>query len=111
MPRFKVDRESTFALATTLVDVACSVVVDLEHGDEAIAVAISAADVRTAGPDAVHCDADSTSVLGNHSRLLQGIIDALDTILAHGKKEARGHLRFLRARVEKRRCGMSKPLL
>ena len=78
MPWLKVDGKSTLTLATALVDVACRIIVDLKHGHEPVRVSIRTRDVRVRGADAVHSEADPTSILRDDGGLLQGIVDALD---------------------------------
>jgi hypothetical protein len=53
VPGLEVDREGTLALAGALVDVARRVVVDAEHGDDAVRRAVRPADVRVGRADVV----------------------------------------------------------
>lgn len=103
--------EPHLALATTLVDVAGSVVEYAEHRREAIGLAVGAADVRSRRADVVGAEADPTSRLGDHGALLQSIIDALDAVFLHLEQEARGELRVWGAGVEQGRRGVGKPFL
>lgn len=53
MPRLNVDGKGALPLATSLVDVAGSIVEDTEHGEDAVGCAIGASDVAASGPDVV----------------------------------------------------------
>lgn len=48
-------------ITTTLVDVACGVVEDADHWDDAVGGAVGAADVAAAAADAVDGEADAAS--------------------------------------------------
>ena len=53
------------ALAAALVDVPRRVVVDPQHGHDAVRRAVGAANIRIRGPDVVHGEADAAGVLGD----------------------------------------------
>ena len=78
MPRLEVDSKGAFTLATTLVDVTCSVIVNLEHGDETITISIGAANVTFACTDIMDCKANTTSVLTNDGTLLESIVNSVN---------------------------------
>ena len=59
----------------------------------------------------MHVQSNAASALGDHSALLEGVIDAIDAVLLHGHKEAAAELRPRRARVEEGGRGMGKPAL
>lgn len=92
MPRLEVHCEGALTPAASLVNVAGRIVVDLEHGNKSIAVAIGAADVGSTCPDAVHCDTNASCLFRDYCTLLQGVIDAFNTVFTHSKQEARRHL-------------------
>merc|ERR1719424_1707877 len=92
MPWLKVHRKRTFALASTLVDVACGLVEVAKHRQEAIAVAICTTDVGSCGTDVGNRYADTTSTLRDQCTLLQGVIDAVDAVGLHCEQKARRHL-------------------
>ena len=111
VPRLEVNCKCAFPLAATLVDIPCSIIVYLEHGDETIRIAVCASNVRGAGSDAVHSETNTTSVLGDHCSLLQSVVDTLNRVLAHGKKEAGAHLRPHSSTVEQGGSRVREPLL
>lgn len=47
-------------------------------------------DVAAGCPDAVNIQADAPSILGDEGALLEGVIDTLDTVVAHGQQETTG---------------------
>lgn len=94
MPRLQVDCEGAFTFAASLVNISGSVVEDLKHWDESIAVTIGAADVTFRSSYAVNSQTDSASVFGDHSTLLQCVVYAFDAVSAHCKQETTGHLRL-----------------
>ena len=61
VPRLEVHGEGALALASSLVDIASSVVVDSQHGDDPIGNSIGASNVRVPGPDIRDGDTDSSS--------------------------------------------------
>ena len=63
MPWLKVDSKCAFALTAPLVHIPSRVIVDLEHGHQAILVPICPRYVRILRPNAVHSKADTTRVL------------------------------------------------
>jgi len=78
VPWLEVYGEGALTLATTLVDVPCSIIEDLEHWHESIGVAICASDVRFACANAVHCDSNTSRILADDSRLPECIVDTLN---------------------------------
>mmetsp|Transcript_74060 Transcript_74060/g.195202 ORF Transcript_74060/g.195202 Transcript_74060/m.195202 type:complete len:246 (+) Transcript_74060:1-738(+) len=103
MPRLQVHGEGALALAAALVLKASRHVEVPQHGHEAVAVAVGAADVAALRADVGDRQADSACGLGDQGALLQGVVNALDAIVLHGEQEARRHLGHRRARVEQRR--------
>ena len=71
-----------------MVDVARGVVEDAKHRNEAVGGAVGAGDVRPGGPDAVDVKADAAGRLRDESRLLEGVVDALDRVVGHRQEEA-----------------------
>ena len=53
------------ALAAALVDVPRRVVVDPQHGHDAVRRAVGAANIRIRRPDVVHGEADAARIFGN----------------------------------------------
>ena len=92
MPRLEVDGEGSWPLVATLVHVPGGVVEDPEHGDQDIAAAISTGNVGTSGSDAMHVKTNTSSRLGDEGALLEGVVDALDTVAVHGEEEAAAEL-------------------
>eukprot|EP00754_Rhynchopus_humris_P001505 Rhum_TRINITY_DN10876_c0_g1::Rhum_TRINITY_DN10876_c0_g1_i1::g.40448::m.40448 len=111
VPRLEVDREGALALAATLVHVARRVVEHAQHGHQAVALSVRAADVRAVGTDVVHVHADTAGGLADEGARLQGVEDAVDGVVAHRDQEARRHLRARRARVEEGRRRVREPAL
>ncbi len=105
-------------LISSLVHIACGVVVDTEHRNQAIWVTISLkwqnklntyfnptakfnntskskthpCNVASSGSNAAHCHPDTSGRLRNEGALLQGVIDPLNTVILHSKQEATRHL-------------------
>ena len=77
----------TISLAATLGDMASGVIVDLEHRDEAVRVAVGASDVAPRGADLVHGETDAPSGLADQGGVLQSVVDALDTVVKHLNQE------------------------
>ena len=111
MPRLKVDREGALSLATALVNIASGIIENLEHGDETITVAVGSTDVAVTCANAVHSETDTASKFTDDRTLLQGVIDSVDGVFSHGKKETGAHLWHRGTRVEESGSGVSEPLL
>merc|ERR1719500_1454665 len=111
MPGLKVDSESSWPLVAALVDIPGGVVEDPEHGDQAVAVTISTGNIGTSGSNAVHVQANTSSRLRDEGALLQGVVDALDTVAVHGQEEAAAELGPGGGRVEQGGGGVGKKLL
>mmetsp|Transcript_29694 Transcript_29694/g.97086 ORF Transcript_29694/g.97086 Transcript_29694/m.97086 type:complete len:755 (-) Transcript_29694:490-2754(-) len=111
VPGLEVDGEGALALAAALVHVARRVVVDAEHGHDAVRRAVRPADVRIRRADVVHRQADAARVLGDGRAALERVVDALDGVLLHGQQEARRQLGARRAGVEERRRRVREHLL
>ena len=109
MPRLDVDGERTFALAATLVNVACGVIEDAKHWYNAVRGAVCAFDVRTCGADVVDGQTNAAGRLRDLCTRLKGVVDAADAVFFHGKQEARRHLWFRRARIKECWCCVCKP--
>ena len=63
---FRVFARPTVALAAALVDEACRVVEDAQHRHEPVRVAVGAGDVRAAGTDLLHRQADACGKYRGH---------------------------------------------
>ena len=63
VPWLDVHGKGTLALSTSLVHVACRVVEDAEHGDDAVGRSVGAFDVRPCGADVVNGEADAAGIL------------------------------------------------
>ena len=63
VPWLDVHGKGTLALSTALVHVACRVVEDAEHGDDAVGRAVGAFDVGSRGTDVVNGEADAAGIL------------------------------------------------
>ena len=99
------------ALASALVDVPRRVVVNPQHGHDAVRRAVGAADVGVRRPDVVDAQADAARVLRDARTSFQSIINALNTIFLHREQEAGRELGPRRARVEERRRRVREVLL
>mmetsp|Transcript_23555 Transcript_23555/g.49046 ORF Transcript_23555/g.49046 Transcript_23555/m.49046 type:complete len:240 (-) Transcript_23555:705-1424(-) len=84
VPRLEVGGDGALSLSSSLVDITGRVVEDTEHGNDSVGGSVGAADVRVGGADVVDGKADSTGVLGDNGAVLEGVIDAGDTVLLHG---------------------------
>mmetsp|Transcript_15041 Transcript_15041/g.28232 ORF Transcript_15041/g.28232 Transcript_15041/m.28232 type:complete len:201 (+) Transcript_15041:1285-1887(+) len=89
MPGLQVHGEGALPLATALVDVARGLIEVPEHGDEAVAVAVGAPDVRAACADVRDSHANPARRLGDQSALLQGVVNAVDAVPLHLQQKAR----------------------
>merc|ERR1719215_2367058 len=87
VPRLDVHRKSTLAFAAT-INVARSLVERAQHGDNTVAMPVGTTDVSALRPHARDSNTDATSTLGDLRTLLQGVIDAVDTIRLHRQQEA-----------------------
>eukprot|EP00438_Fugacium_kawagutii_P023836 Skav212421 [mRNA] locus=scaffold202:81336:82969:- [translate_table: standard] len=83
MPWLQVHGEGSFALATALIHVARRLVEVPQHGHQAVAVAVGAADVGAARPDVGDGHANATSRFRDQCALLQGIVHPLDGVVLH----------------------------
>ena len=110
VPRLQIHREGAVALATTLVNVARRIIEDAEHGYEAVARAVRAANERAAGANIVQVEADSAGVLANRCAVAERLVDAGDAVVGDGQKIAGGQLCSRRPRVEESRRGMGDAL-
>lgn len=111
MPGLKVDGEGALSLATALVNVAGCIIVDLEHGDETITVAVGSTNIAVTGTDAVDSETNAASKFADYRTLLQGVVDSVDGVLSHGEEEAGAHLWHRRTRIKQSGSGMREPLL
>ena len=66
-----------------LIDVSCSVVVDSEHWHQSIGHPIGAGNVSALCPDAVDVESNAAGRFRNERSLLEGVVDALDGVIAH----------------------------
>merc|ERR1719470_615246 len=108
MPRLEVDGEGSWPLVAALVHVPGGVVEDPEHGDQAVAVAIGTGNIGSSSSDTVHVQTNTSSRLGDEGTLLQGVVDALDTVAVHGEEEAAAELGPGGGRVEQGGGGVSE---
>jgi hypothetical protein len=69
MPWFQVNSKWTLPFTSTLVDITSSVIINLKHRHQSIAVPICSSDVAITGSDAVNCKADSSSIFRNYGTL------------------------------------------
>src|SRR5271154_6989967 len=83
VPWLEVYGKGSWALISSLVNVASGIIEDTKHGDESVRSAVRAGNERTSGSNTVNVQTNSTSRLGDHSTCLEGIIDALDTVFFH----------------------------
>lgn len=60
VPGLEVDGDGSLALSTALIDVACGVVEDTQHRDDAIRRAVCTTDVRARRTDVMNCQANTT---------------------------------------------------
>mmetsp|Transcript_85769 Transcript_85769/g.191778 ORF Transcript_85769/g.191778 Transcript_85769/m.191778 type:complete len:753 (-) Transcript_85769:7-2265(-) len=102
VPGLQVHGEGALALAAALVHVARGLVEVPEHGHQAVAVAVGAADVGALRANVGDGHADAARRLRDEGALLEGVVDALDAVALHGEQEARGHLGRRGAGVEER---------
>jgi hypothetical protein len=93
VPWLEVDGERSRTLVASLVDIACRVVVDTEHRDNAVRVPVCSRDVRSRRADVVNAESNPTGRLGDESARLEGVVDPLDRVVLHRDEEARGELR------------------
>mmetsp|Transcript_70625 Transcript_70625/g.154009 ORF Transcript_70625/g.154009 Transcript_70625/m.154009 type:complete len:221 (+) Transcript_70625:1569-2231(+) len=108
MPRLEIGSARALALAPTLHHEAHSFVEVSEHGDQSIAVTVRAANVASLGSHIRHRQAQASSRLGDQGTTLEGVVDAVNTVLFHGQQEAGRHLGSRGACVEQGRGGMRK---
>src|SRR6201999_2166935 len=94
MPGLEIDRKSALAFTTALIHITRRIVVNAQHGDDTVAGAIGAAYIGTGGPDIMDGQTDAAGALGDLGGLFERVIDAIDAVILHGKKEAGTHLRF-----------------
>lgn len=87
-------------LSTSLIDVACGIVKDSQHGHNAIAAAVGTANVRLRCPDVGNGHADSAGVLGNDGTIFERVVNSVNRIFLDAHEKARTHLRVGSARVE-----------
>ena len=73
---------------TDLIYISSRVVEDTQHRYEPVWGAVGAGDVRPGGPDAVDVKADAAGRFRDESRLLEGVVDALDRVVGHRQEEA-----------------------
>lgn len=99
VPRFQIDGNRAFSFPSSLIDVACRVVVHSKHGYDTIRGSIGASDIGTRSADIVNRQSNSTSVLGDDGALLEGFVDAVNGIFLHRDQETGGQLRLLRAGI------------
>ena len=78
MPRLQVNGEGALALAAALVHVARSVIVDLEHGHQAVRESIGASDVRVRRSNAMDGESDASRVFRNDCALFECVVNAID---------------------------------
>ena len=57
-------------------------------GMSPVAGAIGAAYIGAGGPDIMDGQTDAAGALGNLGGLFEGVIDAVDAVILHGKQEA-----------------------
>jgi hypothetical protein len=106
-----VRNERSPSTTLTLVDVAGGVVEDLEHGHDAVAGAVGAADVGVGGADVVDGEADASGELGDARARLERLVDPVDGVVLHGQEEARGELGARGAGVEEGGRGVREEAL
>mmetsp|Transcript_39014 Transcript_39014/g.91260 ORF Transcript_39014/g.91260 Transcript_39014/m.91260 type:complete len:642 (+) Transcript_39014:465-2390(+) len=111
VPRLDVHGESSFALATALVNIASGVVKDTQHWHQPVARAARALNVRALCANVVHRQTDATRRFGDLCAQRERLEDALDRVALHRKQEARRHLRARSARIEHCRRRVCEPLL
>mmetsp|Transcript_19727 Transcript_19727/g.38612 ORF Transcript_19727/g.38612 Transcript_19727/m.38612 type:complete len:405 (-) Transcript_19727:253-1467(-) len=111
VPRLKVHAERSLALATTLVDVASSVVEDTEHRNDAVGVAVGACNIAAGGTNLVNVHTNTSCVLGDSGAGLECLEDTLDGVLLHVDKEAARHLGTRSTSVEECGRGVGEELL
>ena len=92
MPRLEVDGKGSRPVVAALVHAPGCVIEDPDHGDQADAVPIGTGNVVSRGSDAVNGETNSSSRLGDEGTLLQGVVDALDTVAVDGEEEAAAEL-------------------
>ena len=71
-----------------LIDVSRSVVVHSEHRHKSVGHPIGAGNVSSLRPDAMDVESDAAGRFGNERSLLQGVVDALNGVVAHCEQEA-----------------------
>jgi len=59
----------------------------------------------------MHSNADASSPFGDEGAVLEGVVDAFDTVPFHCEQEAGGHLRTRSSGVEEGRTCVGEPLL
>ncbi len=111
VPGLQIDRKTSFAFATSLVNVPRGHIKIPEHGDNAIGRSTGPFDVRTFGAHAVNAQPDASCRLRNLSSLFQGVIDAVNAVVLHRQQEARRELGLGCAGVEQGGGGVGKPFL
>ena len=90
MPRLEVDGKGSRPVVAALVHAPGCVI---EDPDQADAVPIgTTGNVVSRGSDAVNGETNSSSRLGDKGTLLQGVVDALDTVAVDGEEEAAAEL-------------------
>jgi hypothetical protein len=100
VPGLEIDGKGTRTFVATLIDVSGSVIEDTEHGDDTVGGAVGASDIGSSGPDTVYVEANASSHLGDHGAGLEGVVDALNTVILHVHEEARGQLALRSACIE-----------
>src|SRR5690606_10350724 len=94
VPGFEVYREASFALSSSMINIAGRHVEVAKHRNDAIGCSACALDVRTLSPYVMDAEPDATCRLRNLGALFQRIIDAVDAVFLHSEKEAGRQLRF-----------------
>lgn len=111
VPRFEVNREGSRALVASLIDVAGRVVVDSEHGNDTVRIAVGSRNVGSGSADVVNAETDAAGSLGDESACFEGIVNALDRVVLHGHEEARRQLRMRSSGVEESRRSVGEVTL
>mmetsp|Transcript_145641 Transcript_145641/g.206265 ORF Transcript_145641/g.206265 Transcript_145641/m.206265 type:complete len:274 (+) Transcript_145641:1212-2033(+) len=110
MPGLEVHSEGALPLASALIHIPRRLVEIAEHGYEAVAVAVGAANVGAAGTHVRDCHANSTGRLGDGSALLQSVVDTFDAVILQLQQKAGGHLWLRSPRIEEGRRRMGEEL-
>mmetsp|Transcript_75449 Transcript_75449/g.211528 ORF Transcript_75449/g.211528 Transcript_75449/m.211528 type:complete len:224 (+) Transcript_75449:1709-2380(+) len=110
MPGFKVNGDTSLALAASLIDISRRVVEDTQHGHNSIGGTVGTANVRGRSPDVVNGDSNASGILGNDGTVLERVIDSINRVFLHGEQKARTHLWVLTSRIKEGGSGMGKVL-